>query len=71
VPVVGLFGPTLSERSAPWRPRRIPTLSVDVGVLPCRPCEQRVCVPGDFRCLTGITAARVAEAASQLLEAAR
>jgi len=71
VPVVGLYGPTLAERSAPWRPRRIPTASVDVGVLPCRPCEQRVCVPGDFRCLTGITAARVAEAAAQLLEASR
>ncbi len=23
--------------------------------LPCRPCHQRVCVPGDFRCLTTIT----------------
>lgn len=71
VPIVGLYGPTLSERSAPWRPRRIPTASIDVGVLPCRPCEQRVCVPGDFRCLTGITATRVADAAAHLLEATR
>jgi ADP-heptose:LPS heptosyltransferase len=71
VPVVGLYGPTLPERSAPWRPRSIPTESVDVGVLPCRPCHQRTCEPGDFRCLTGITAARVLDAAERLLEQAR
>jgi len=71
VPIVGLFGPTLPERSAPWRPRALPTVSVDVGVLPCRPCHQRVCEPGDFRCLSGITAERVRDAAEQLLESAR
>ena len=67
VPIVGLYGPTLPERSAPWRPRDLATASVDAGTLPCRPCEQRVCVPGDFRCLTGIPAARVLEAAERLL----
>jgi lipopolysaccharide heptosyltransferase II len=71
VPVVGLYGPTLPARSAPWRPRRWPTTSVDVGVLPCRPCEQRVCVPGDFRCLTGIGSAMVRDAAERLLEMPR
>ena len=30
--------------------------------LPCRPCHQRVCEPGDFRCLTWITPERVLEA---------
>ncbi len=69
VPVVGLYGPTLAERSAPWRPRDRPTVSLDAGVLPCRPCDQRVCAPGDFRCLTGISAPRVVEAAEQLLGA--
>ena len=67
VPIVGLFGPTLPERSAPWRPADIPTASIDVGVLPCRPCHQRTCVPGDFRCLTGISADAVREAAERLL----
>jgi heptosyltransferase I len=67
VPVVGLYGPTLPERSAPWRPRSIPTVSIDAGPLPCRPCHQRVCVPGDFRCLTTIPASAVAAAAEQLL----
>ena len=50
-PVVGIYGPTLAARSAPWRPRRDPD-AVDrdaVEDLPCRPCDQRVCAPGDFR----------------------
>jgi lipopolysaccharide heptosyltransferase II len=69
VPVVGLYGPTLAERSAPWRPPHLRTESIDVGTLPCRPCEQRECVPGDFRCLTGIAPSRVRAAAERLLEA--
>jgi lipopolysaccharide heptosyltransferase II len=69
VPIVGLYGPTPVERSAPWRPETLRTASVDVGALPCRPCEQRTCVPGDFRCLTGISAATVHAAAERLLEA--
>jgi ADP-heptose:LPS heptosyltransferase len=71
VPVVGLYGPTLPVRSAPWRPSRLPMASVDAGVLPCRPCDQRVCAPGDFRCLTRVTAADVRDAAERLLEATR
>jgi lipopolysaccharide heptosyltransferase II len=68
VPIVGLYGPTLPERSAPWRPGTLKTASVDVGALPCRPCDQKVCAPGDFRCLVGITAAQVRTAAERLLE---
>jgi predicted lipopolysaccharide heptosyltransferase III len=68
VPIVGLYGPTLPIRSAPWRPRTIPTASIDAGTLPCRPCDQRACAPGDFRCLTRITAAEVRAAAERLLE---
>jgi lipopolysaccharide heptosyltransferase II len=71
VPVVGLYGPTLPIRSAPWRPREIPTRAVDVGDLPCRPCDQRACAPGDFRCLTGIRVARVRDAAEALLGGGR
>src|SRR6185436_4495826 len=56
VPIVGLYGPTLPARSAPWRAETWITESVDAGPLPCRPCDQRVCAPGDFRCLTSITA---------------
>ena len=69
VPIVGLYGPTLPERSAPWRSPRFATVSVDAGALPCRPCDQRVCVTADFRCLSGIPASRVLAAAEQLLAA--
>jgi predicted lipopolysaccharide heptosyltransferase III len=67
VPIVGLYGPTLPVRSAPWRDPRFATESIDAGELPCRPCDQRVCAPGDFRCLTSIDAARVVEAARRVL----
>jgi ADP-heptose:LPS heptosyltransferase len=67
VAIVGLYGPTLPARSAPWRPAELPTASVDVGELPCRPCHQRRCAPGDFRCLTTLSAAAVTEAAERLL----
>jgi predicted lipopolysaccharide heptosyltransferase III len=67
VPIVGLYGPTLPVRSAPWRDAGCVTESVDAGELPCRPCDQRVCAPGDFRCLTSIEAERVLEAATRAL----
>lgn len=69
VPIVGLYGPTLMERSAPWRSEAVPALAVDAGALSCRPCDQRVCAPGDFRCLTRITPEAVSAAAEQLLKA--
>jgi predicted lipopolysaccharide heptosyltransferase III len=68
VPIVGLYGPTLPIRSAPWRDARYATQSVDAGELPCRPCDQRACAPGDFRCLTSIEAGRVFDAAKRALE---
>jgi predicted lipopolysaccharide heptosyltransferase III len=67
VPVVALFGPTLPERSMPWRRAGLRAIAVDAGPLPCRPCHQRHCVPGDFRCLTSVTPAQVVTAAEQLL----
>ena len=66
-PVVGLFGPTLSARSAPWRDPRVPVLSLEIEGLPCRPCEQRVCEPGDFRCLTTLRPEAVIAAAESVL----
>jgi lipopolysaccharide heptosyltransferase II len=71
VPIVGLYGPTLPARSAPWRSHGCVTESVDAGPLPCRPCDQRACEPGDFRCLTSILPAQVAEAAGRALARAR
>jgi ADP-heptose:LPS heptosyltransferase len=66
-PIVGLYGPTLPVRSAPWRSPALTTESVEGGPLPCRPCDQRVCVPGDFRCLTRITPDAVVAAAERAL----
>ncbi len=66
-PIVGLFGPTLAARSAPWRDPAIPARAVEPGPLPCRPCDQRVCAPGDFRCLTGIAPGQVLAAVESVL----
>lgn len=66
-PIVALLGPTLPERSMPWRESVCFAEGIDVGPLPCRPCRQRVCEPGDFRCLTGITTDRVVAAAERAL----
>jgi lipopolysaccharide heptosyltransferase II len=69
VPIVAIFGPTPSERSAPWRDPAFLAALIEVDGLPCRPCDQRVCAPGDFRCLVRIEAPRVIEAAERLLAA--
>jgi lipopolysaccharide heptosyltransferase II len=66
-PVVALFGPTLPERSMPWRDPAMAAVAVDAGPLVCRPCHQRHCVPGDFRCLTAISPNMVLVAARDLL----
>lgn len=66
-PIVELLGPTLPERSRPWRDDRWFTEIVDVSGLACRPCQQRTCAPGDFRCLTGIGPERVIAAAERAL----
>lgn len=66
-PIVALFGPTLPDRSLPWRDGSIGAIAVDAGELPCRPCHQRQCVPGDFRCLTMISPNMVVDAAERLL----
>ena len=66
-PIVALFGPTLAERSMPWRDPRWFAEAVDAGPLECRPCRQRECAPGDFRCLTRISAEQVAAAAERAI----
>jgi ADP-heptose:LPS heptosyltransferase len=66
-PMVVIFGPTLPEVWGPWRdPSRV-TEIVDTGALPCRPCDQRVCEPGDFRCLRALPAAAVVAAAERAI----
>jgi lipopolysaccharide heptosyltransferase II len=67
VPIVGLYGPTLPARSAPWRSPHFIAEAIEVPDLPCRPCHQRVCAPGDFRCLTWVKPEQVIEAAERAL----
>jgi ADP-heptose:LPS heptosyltransferase len=67
-PIVELLGPTLAERSRPWRSPRLRAEIVDPGPLPCRPCDQRRCAPGDFRCLRSIAPERVIDAAERILK---
>jgi lipopolysaccharide heptosyltransferase II len=67
-PVVAVFGPTLAERSAPWRNPAWLTTSLAVDGLSCRPCNQRRCIPGDFRCLTTLRPDDVLSAAERLLK---
>jgi lipopolysaccharide heptosyltransferase II len=68
VPIVALFGPTLPVHWAPWRPAHLPFIAIEPAPLDCRPCDQRVCAPGDFRCLRNTGPDRVIEAARRLLE---
>lgn len=68
--IVGIYGPTLSAQSAPWRCNQTPSEAVEVSDLPCRPCDQRECLPGDFRCLTRLTPRAVIDAAERAIEAA-
>jgi lipopolysaccharide heptosyltransferase II len=67
VPIVGLYGPTLPVRSQPYRNPVFISEAVEVEGLSCRPCDQRRCQPGDFRCLTRISAESVAAAAERAI----
>ena len=67
VPVVGLYGPTLPVRSQPYRSASFVSAAAEVYGLTCRPCDQRRCEPGDFRCLSGISPESVAALAERAL----
>jgi ADP-heptose:LPS heptosyltransferase len=70
-PMVVLFGPTTPAVWGPWRDAAARTETIDGGELPCRPCDQRVCEPGDFRCLRGLGAEAVIAAAARVTAPAR
>jgi ADP-heptose:LPS heptosyltransferase len=69
IPIVGLYGPTLPVRSQAWRNPVFISEAAEVSGLPCRPCNQRRCAPGDFRCLTRISADVVANLTEHVMEA--
>jgi len=67
VPMVVLYGPTTPAVWGPWRDPALVTEALGIGSLACRPCHQRVCEPGDFRCLRHIGAVEVVAAANRAL----
>jgi lipopolysaccharide heptosyltransferase II len=62
-PLVALFGPTLPAHFAPWKAQA----TLIEKSLDCRPCKQRRCLTGDFRCLHNITVDEVFTACTQFL----
>jgi heptosyltransferase-2 len=64
-PVVVPFGSTSPGLTGPGLPGD-PRHQLLQAAAPCSPCFRRVC-PIDFRCMTGISPARVVEAVSQAL----
>ncbi len=68
VPIVGIFGPTTPAVWGPWRDPASVTELVEIEGLGCRPCDQRHCEPGDFRCLRAIPPGQVVSAVERALE---
>ncbi len=50
-PIVALFGPNLSAYNTPWQAKA----TIIEKELDCRPCDQRFCIPGNYRCMRTIT----------------
>jgi ADP-heptose:LPS heptosyltransferase len=67
VPIVTIYGPTEPYRSRPWRDASLVDEAAEPGPLACRPCDQRRCEPGDFRCLSGVASDEVAACAERAM----
>jgi heptosyltransferase-2 len=66
VPTVAIFGATNPQTTGPAGPRN----AVVREKVSCSPCFEREC-PIDHRCMTNVTAARVLDAASNLIQVAK
>jgi len=62
-PIVACFGPALSVTFRPWKASSI-IIEKDY---PCRPCSQKKCIYGDFRCFQDITPDEIYQAGRFLL----
>jgi len=62
-PIVACFGPALSATFAPWKSGSI----VIEKEYDCRPCSQKKCIYGDFRCFQDITPDEIYQACIRLL----
>ncbi|MET0332926.1 MAG: lipopolysaccharide heptosyltransferase II [Rhizobacter sp.] len=59
IPQVAVFGSTSPEHTPPLSPRARVLWLKDELQLDCMPCFERTCRFGHYRCLTGVSAARV------------
>jgi ADP-heptose:LPS heptosyltransferase len=57
-PIVACFGPALSATFGPWRT----SSTIIEKDYPCRPCSQKKCIYGDFRCFQDITPGEIYQA---------
>ena len=64
VPIVAYFGPSIPEIFGPWKAEAM----ILQKNMDCRPCSQRECVHGDFRCHQSITPEEVCDACLKVLE---
>jgi lipopolysaccharide heptosyltransferase II len=63
-PIITYFGPTLPAHFSPWRSRHT-ILQIQ---LECRPCPQRKCIHGDYRCIRSISPETVYQACLKYLK---
>ena len=63
-PIVALFGPNLSAYNAPWQAKA----TIIEKEWDCRPCDQRHCIPGDYRCMRTIEPGEVYAACIPFLD---
>ena len=62
-PVIAYFGPTIPEHFSPWKAKAF----ILEKAYNCRPCKQKNCIYGDFRCLRSITPEEVYDACTKFI----
>ena len=65
-PLVALYGSSDSRHTPPLAPRDLQAKIVEITNLDCRPCFQRVCPLGHFRCMNELTPERVMDEIAEI-----
>jgi ADP-heptose:LPS heptosyltransferase len=64
-PLVGFFGPNLTQISGPWRNERVEIMQLDMS---CRPCSQRKCKYDTILCMQNIAVEKVYNAINKYID---